>query len=192
MRVIIVHRWDGNPGADWYPWLKKQLEEDGHEVIVPEMPNPNKPEIDPWVDKLRAAVGRPDSETVLIGHSIGCRTIMFYLASLPDHIRICGTIFVAGWFKLQNLEGPESYAIAKPWGEKEVNLDKVRSRGGRMTAFLSDNDPFVDLKTNGEMFKQNLGAELIIEKGKGHYTSDEGVLEMPKIREIIENMEETL
>ncbi|MBI4415263.1 MAG: serine hydrolase family protein, partial [Candidatus Kerfeldbacteria bacterium] len=41
--VIIVHGWGGNPGADWYPWLKKELEHAGFSVLVPAMPAPEKP-----------------------------------------------------------------------------------------------------------------------------------------------------
>ena len=78
-RVILVHGWGFNPTMNWYPWLKKELEKKGFEVIIPAMPNTNEPDINSWVFKLREFVGRDDGELILIGHSIGCQTIMRFL-----------------------------------------------------------------------------------------------------------------
>ena len=47
-RVFIVHGWDFNPKMNWYPWLKKELERKGFDVMVPEMPNTSEPEINAW------------------------------------------------------------------------------------------------------------------------------------------------
>ncbi len=57
-KVVIVHRWDGTPRSDWYPWLEKELEKKGLEVSVPEMPATETPEIDKWVPFLSKVVIR--------------------------------------------------------------------------------------------------------------------------------------
>mgnify|MGYP001569945392 CR=1 FL=1 len=71
-RVFLIHGWEGNPENAWFPWLKKELKARNFEVIVPEMPDTEKPEIKSWIKKLKETVGRADEETYFIGHSIGC------------------------------------------------------------------------------------------------------------------------
>ena len=78
-RAIIVHGWDGFPEEAWFPWLKRELEARGFTVDVPQMPEAATPKIDLWVPALAQAVGAPDVELVLIGHSIGVQTILRYL-----------------------------------------------------------------------------------------------------------------
>ena len=34
-RVVIVHGWGGSPEDNWIPWLRKEMEKGGFEVIVP-------------------------------------------------------------------------------------------------------------------------------------------------------------
>ncbi len=179
-RVFIVHGWSGSPEEGWFPWLKNKLEEKGFEVFVPAMPNPDVPTIDAWVSCLRDAVGVPDEETYFVGHSIGCQTIMRYLASLPQDIKVGGVIFVAPWFTLMNLSSKEESGIAKPWLETPIDLEKVKSHSSFFITFFSDDDPVVPLD-NQELFKQNLNAEVFVEHEKGHLGGDDHITEFPTL-----------
>ena len=89
------------------------LEDKGYSVEVPEMPDTYHPKIDEWVNKLKEVVGTPDKDTILVGHSIGCQTIMRYLESVDE---IGGVVFVAGFFNLtkKSFESGEEKEIAKP------------------------------------------------------------------------------
>ena len=44
-RVIIIHCWEGYPEYCWYPQTKKELEKEGFEVRVPEMPETISPKL---------------------------------------------------------------------------------------------------------------------------------------------------
>lgn len=180
MKIVLVHRWDGTPDNDWYPWLKGQLEAKGFEVLVPLMPNTSEPDIGAWVHHLREVVGTPDIDTYFIGHSIGCQTILRYLATLPSSVRVGGIIFVAGWFTLQNLEDEDAEAIAQPWVETPIDFSKVMEKTAKISVFLSDNDPYVSSDHVG-LFEKNLCAKIIRERGKGHFTAEDGVTEMPEV-----------
>src|SRR3989344_2380853 len=131
VRVYIVHKWDGLPSSNWYPWLKKELEQRGFQVIVPAMPDTEQPVIEKWVGYLSFELKNPDESVYLIGHSIGCQTIMRYLENLPKPHKLAGVLFVSGWFTLKQEklkeEGEEIMAIAKPWLETSIDTNKVRN-----------------------------------------------------------------
>ena len=99
-RVIIVHGWGGDPNNCWFPWLKKKLIENNFEVIIPEMPDTNKPKIETWVPYLKKICKNVDKETYFIGHSVGCQTILRYLEGLEKNKEAGGAIFVAPWMHL--------------------------------------------------------------------------------------------
>ena len=180
-RVFIVHRWDGTSKSDWYPWLKKELEKKGFKVEVPTMPNTSIPKIDDWVNHLKKVVGKLDSETYFIGHSIGCQTIMRYLEKENYNSKIGGIIFVAGWFKLDNLEGEEVEAIANPWMNITIDFNKIKQKIPKLSVFLSTNEPYGFVEENTKIFKEKLNAKVILEKNKGHFTEDDGINELPEV-----------
>lgn len=181
-KVVVVHRWDGAPSKDWLPWIKEEFEKKGYDVIVPEMPNSQEPKIEEWVPFLTEVAGEANEDIFFIGHSIGCQTIMRYLETVYPK-KIGGTIFVAPWFNLANLEDKESEDIASPWIKMPIDLKKVENATDNTTVFMSDNDPFVPL-SDGEIFRERLGAKVVIEKNKGHFTEDDNIIEIPNLLKI--------
>ena len=97
MKAHIIHGWSGFPEEAWFPGVKRALEAKGFEVSIPAMPNTDEPRIEEWVGFLKEHV-KPDETTYLIGHSIGCQTILRYLEQLDT--KIAGAVFVAGFFNL--------------------------------------------------------------------------------------------
>lgn len=182
-RVIIIHGWDGYPDEGWFPWLKANLKESGFEVTIPSMPNASEPKIDIWVPFLSKIVGKPDKNTLLVGHSIGCQTILRYLEGLEKGKSIGGMVLVAGFLDLKNLS-PEEMETIKPWLVKKINLRKVKSHVPNITAVFSDNDTWVSLK-NEEIFKKELDAKTVILQNKGHFSGSDDVTEIPVVLEEI-------
>lgn len=180
-RAFIIHGWQGYPEEGWFPWLKKELEQRGWEVIVPAMPRPESPDIHAWVETLAQLVETPDTNTILIGHSIGCQTIMRYLEALPETALIRGTIFVAGWFTLTNLETDDEKMIAQPWIEEPLDFNKIRAKMGHCSVILSDNDLWVPFEETKEMFEKNMNATVIVEHAKGHLSGGDGITILPSV-----------
>jgi hypothetical protein len=185
-RAIIVHGWDGYPEEGWFPWLKSKLEKNGFEVSVPQFPAPETPHIKAWTRKLAETAGKPDENTYLIGHSIGCQTILRYLETLQENVGVGGAVFVAGWFRLMGLEEEiKKHAfvadIAKEWVESPLNFQKIKSHLPKSIAIFSDNDYYVSLD-NTDDFRDKLGSKIIIEEKMGHFSGDrDGVKELPVV-----------
>lgn len=177
-RVFIIHGWGGNPGEAWLPWLAKNLREQGFLVEVPEMPDTDNPKIEAWTEYIREKVGRCDENTFFVGHSIGCQAIMRYLEKLPEGEKSGGAVFVAGWFALTGLEEEGERMTSSPWVNTSIDFKKIKKHTEKFICIFSDNDPYVPAE-NWEMFSKNLGAEIITEKNKGHFTDDDGIKELP-------------
>src|SRR3989338_8699388 len=186
-RVFIIHGWNGSPEGCWIPWLKQELEKRGFEVTAPEMPKPSEPKIETWVPFLSKIVGKPDAETYFVGHSIGCQTIIRYLETLPENTKIGGAVFVAGWYNVRNLETEEEKRIAGPWVNTPHNDEKIRKIVNKATAIFSDNDPFVQPE-NQESWKEKVGAKIIVEHNKGHFTESDGVSTLPSALDAVLGM----
>ena len=96
-KAIIIHCWEGVPDYCWYPWLKKELEAKGFEVVVPAMPETELPKQALWVPKMQELIGEPDEDLILVGHSIGCISILRYLETLKEGQKIGGAVLVEGF-----------------------------------------------------------------------------------------------
>ncbi len=182
-RVIIVHGWDGTPKEGWFPWLKRELEAKGFEVVVPQLPDAESPSIEKWVPALAAVVGTPDRDTYFVGHSMGCQTIARYLEGLDDSLRVGGIVYVAGFFNSLTLGTNEEEEIWNKW-KKPIDLSRVRARAPKSIAIFSDNDPYVSLN-NQDDFRKELNSEIIIQHLMGHFNEDRGCFELPIVLESI-------
>ena len=187
-RVFIVHGWDGSPERDWMPWAKKVLEEKGFEVHIPSMPDPSRPKIETWVPYLAKKIGEPDSQTILIGHSIGCQTILRYLQTIPTNEKFQKVILIAGWVSLTPIavRKPEDQRVVKPWFEIPIDYEKVKSSAKKFVAVFSDDDPLVPYKENSKTYKERLGAKIILKRGMGHFSQGEGVTKLPFLLDLID------
>lgn len=185
-KVFIIYGWDGYPEQGWFPWLKRELESRGVEVVVPQMPVPDEPRIVRWVPKLAEVVGVPDEQTFFVGHSMGCQAIARYLEGLPDDVKVGGVVFVAGFFKrLTNLEEDNVVRdVAHEWLTTSLDLAKVRAHLSRSIALFSDDDPYVPMD-NRDDFRDTLGSHIITLHTRGHFSEGDKCVELPEALEAL-------
>lgn len=184
-RVFIVHGWGGYPEEGWRPWLKEKLEQKGFKVFMLAMPDTENPKIETWVPYLTQIVGEVKEDDILIGHSMGCQTILRFLESLPGGKKADKVILVAGFGPYLKGLTEEEWQIAQPWLDAPLDLDKVKTHANSFVAIFSDNDPYVPLEENSKLFKEKLGAKLIVEHNKGHMSGDDKIFELPVLLEFI-------
>lgn len=186
-RIVLVHGWDGGPDRDWFPWLRKELENYGYTVIAPQLPEAEVPRKELWIPALASAVGTPDAETYFVAHSMGNQATLRYLESLPEGVVIGGAVFVAGFVNsLVNLEGPENEEIATAWTGTPLNLSKVRTHLLKSIAIFSDDDEWVTLD-NADIFRERIGSEIVTEKAQGHFNEDTAPVILETILKLAQN-----
>lgn len=181
-KVIIVHCWAGNPDYCWYPSAKAELEKAGFEVIVPEMPDTDNPNMSTWVPKLAGAVGTPSPDVFLVGHSIGGVAIMRYLESLPAGTKVGGVVFVASFTHDLGFEEIKNFFISP------LDFKKIKSTTKNFADIASDNDPFVPLD-QAEVLRENLGADVLTLKKMGHFSGaadgEAACTELPEVAKFV-------
>ena len=184
-RVIIIHCWEGYPEYCWYPQTKKELEKEGFEVRVPEMPETISPKLSGWLPKLKEIAGVPDEELFLIGHSLGCITIMRYLENLSDKEKIGGVIFVAGF------TDDLGYKELTNFFTKPINFEKIREKSKEFCLINSDDDPYVSLN-HADILKEKLGAKSIIKHNMKHFSgpidNEESCISLPEVTDEVIKM----
>ncbi|MFZ2189041.1 MAG: alpha/beta hydrolase [Candidatus Moraniibacteriota bacterium] len=185
-RAIIVHCWEGYPAYCWYPWVKKELEAKGFQVKVPAFPETELPRMDRWVPKLQEVIGEPDGDLYLIGHSIGCATIMRYLETLTEKQKVGGVVLVAGYNESIGYDEIQNF-FETPFDLAKI---KTKSKNG-FVAIHSDDDPYVNLKF-ADIFREKLGAEIIVKHDAKHFSGaiegEESCMELPDVVRSIEKL----
>jgi len=151
------------------------------------MPDTDAPKIESWVKTLSTTVGAPNSNTYLVGHSIGCQTILRYLCALEADQTFGGAVLVAPWLSLRadSPQEPGDDEVAPPWLINLPDLNIARSHLGGTVAIFSDNDYYVDSDREQPVFAQQLGAQTIMLHDRGHIFGQDGVTELPEALESI-------
>ena len=184
-RVVIVHCWGGYPEYCWYPWVKKELESKGFDVQVPELPETDAPNLAKWLPVLKEVVGTPNEDTFLVGHSIGCATILCYLESLKEGEKVSGVVLVAGYTDDLGFEELKNFFTTP------VPLEQIKPKANKFVAIHSDDDPYVPLK-HGDIFKEKLDAELIVKHRMKHFSGpvdkEDSCVELPDVVEGVVEM----
>jgi uncharacterized protein len=181
-KVVIVHCWDGDPGYCWYPYVKRELEMRGFAVKIPFLPD-LLPLLSRWLGKIKKAIGEPDENTILIGHSLGCITLLRYLEELPENAKVGGVVLVAGFISDLGFR-PLYNFFSEP-----LDFRKIRQRAGNIVLIASDNDPFVKPFHAG-ILREQLNARIIWKSG-GHFTETlDGIpyREFPEVVSAVEKL----
>ena len=93
--IIYIHDTDGGPEEAFVPWLKKELETDGHKVFVPSFPTPKGQSLESWKTVFRQYEKHMNDETIMVGRSIGPAFILRILES--SKVKIKAAFLVAGF-----------------------------------------------------------------------------------------------
>ena len=166
--IFIVHGAYGNPDENWFPWLKTEMEKQGYNVIIPVFPTPEGQNLDNWLKNLEEFKDYIDEETIFIGHSIGSGFILNVIERLENTIK--AAFLVAGWTGLLN---DPLDKINETFVNREFDWRKIKENCKNFYVFNSDNDPYVPLEL-GESLAKNLGVDLLLAKGAGHFNKKAG------------------
>jgi predicted alpha/beta hydrolase family esterase len=167
---VIVPRWGGGPGSDFYPWLMASpvVAAVFDEVVACELPEPGTPRIDTWPPEVLAVLGSDPTAlagTFVLGHSVGCQATLHALARLPVGMKIAAMLAVAGWWTVDR-----PWPTILPWQDELPDLGRVRAAAPKISVLLSDNDPFTAAHAgNAALWRERLAAEVTLVPEAKHF-----------------------
>lgn len=166
-RVVAVPRWGGSPADDWYPWIGRELRHRGIAFEALRMPSPAEPRVEDWVHTVVRALdgGRPLDDTVVCGHSVGCRAVLRAVEGLPATSRVRACVLVAAWWQVD-----EPWPEVRRWEAVDHDGARIRAVAGRPLVLLSDNDPYTaDVDVNRRLWRERLDADVRVVPGAAHF-----------------------
>lgn len=163
--VLIVHGIGGCAGKHWQQWLHDELERQGCKVIMPSLPDADRPDRNVWMGKIRKLLEN-EKEVVLVGHSLGVVSLLDALEELP--VTVAGFYSVSGF--ASDYGAPLNSYFLK---EKTVRFDCVLPKIRRSFVFYGDNDPYVPQDKLSEL-ANILNAQKTVLANGGHLNTDAG------------------
>lgn len=177
--IFIVHGTYGYPTENWIPWLRQELEQQGHMVIVPQFPTPENQNLDAWLTVFEQYRDQLGSDAVLIGHSVGASFLLSALETLTQPV--LATALVAGFATLPADVGNIALLLQTFTG-RDFDWEAIRSNAGKITVFHADNDPYVPVDKAGELAR-NLHVSITYVSGAGHFNEAAGYTKFPQLLE---------
>ena len=165
---LLSHGTDGYPEENWFPWLKKELENKSYYVDVPQFPTPENQTPEAWFEVLEPYQKQFNSETLLIGHSCGGLFLLRVLEKIP--VTVKAAIFVASSAGIPPLTYHERDL---PFLRTPFDWSKIRASAKHFLVFHSEDDPFIGI-ANGEKIATELSTPLIRLNNAGHFNAKAG------------------
>jgi len=184
-RLFIIHGWGDGPREPITSWLENIGKELGFETTFLSMPNPSVPTIDAWTKHLEENVYYVDQDTYFVGHSLGCQAILRYL-EMNKGSQLGGAILIAPAFVINDLLTQDEQDIFRPWKDRPIDFASIRTMSSNFVTIFSDNDESVPLEANRVVIEKGLGQKIIVEHAKGHFCKEDGVIDLPVVKEVLE------
>lgn len=168
--IYIVHGYTASSTANWYPSFKDELNNIA-KVTVLDMPNPMQPDFNEWVNHLEKNIDKNHNEIILIGHSLGCVTILNYL----NYHKINGikSIFLISGF----VEETPIPALSK-FIDPPLNYDHLIQKIPNRMAISAIDDDIVPYSYTKKMADKLKAEFTLLNEGK-HFIDRDGIVEFP-------------
>ena len=164
---LILHGWQNRrPPEHWQHWLAERLREERCQVVYPQLPAPDEPQLQVWLEELRGHLGRlAGEERIVIGHSLGALLWLHHAREAGDPVdRVL----------LVSPPGPESPASEiAPFFAVELNPEAVAAAAGTTELVCSDNDPYSE-QGAVEAYAKPLRLRYHLIAGAAHINPDSG------------------
>jgi len=162
---ILVHGFTGSATSNFFPSLKKYLEEIGHTVWCQDLPNTDKPSIEEQADFI-IENNKLTKDTVILGHSLGGSVVMKVLEKTQT--KVAKVILSDSFYipKFSDKERPD-VVNSSDWKLEPKNIKHLAKE---WTLIIDNNYPIIP-KDHSEKMAKELDARIVSIKslGGGHF-----------------------
>ena len=194
MKFVLFHGIFGGAVDNWFPFIRKGLEDIGETVIIPSFPYTTQEELlknDPdfkvkqslesWMayseKKLKDL--RNKDKICFVGHSVGCLFILHLLSKW--NLMLDSAFFVAPFLRQLGGKWYLDY-VNKTFYKNDFDFRKLKTLIPTSYVLYSDDDPSVATKLSQE-FASKLDSQEILVRGGKHFSTESGFTEFPLLLE---------
>ncbi len=144
---VLLHGYTGSPNANFFPWLKGELERRGAKVYAPALPDTDDPKV---ADQVAAVLKDIpfDEHTVVVGHSLGGSVALKILERLKKPVQRVVVVASACENRFLDENFPE-YAF--DW---RFDWDAIRAHAKEIRVLRDTTDPLVPQDNTGKLAAQ--------------------------------------
>jgi len=156
---VLVHGYGGNGASNYFPDLKSYLEDQGHTVLTPNLPNTHTPNLDEQVAYLKENITL-DEDSVVLGHSLGGPVVVKWLTDVGKKVSkvIFSDSVVTSEFN--DTKRPDVQA-ATDWSTYDYSA--IKDLAEEIVMVVDENYPIIK-KEDSEKMAENLGARIVNSK----------------------------
>lgn len=165
MRIVCIPGYKATPESNFFPWLKDELRRRGHDVIIAILPNPETPDRDEWTKALLDQVGPIDSDTIVLGHSLGGAAALRFLEAAEARSTPHALVLVATPWMIQSEQFRGFFMT-------ELDYEVLMWKAAKTVVMHAKDDPMIPFD-HAEKYAKVLHARLIAAETGGHFQGEQ-------------------
>ena len=173
MSFLILHGLYGSGPGHWQTWLAGRLRERGSLVSYPELPEPDAPRLDRWLEALDSELALQRDGLVVLCHSLACVLWLQY-AHRGGAQRAERVLLVAPPSPSVKLPGAQGFFPLS------VEPEEAARAAGSTRIVATDNDPYCPEGAE-QLYGEPLALPVCLVRGGGHINTDAGYGPWPEV-----------
>jgi predicted alpha/beta hydrolase family esterase len=168
---LILHGWQNRrPAGHWQHWLAGRLAELGHQVVYPQLPDPDEPRLDVWLAEYgeHLAALKTPHRTVLC-HSLACPTWLHAVARGLVTTPVDRVLLIAPPGPAFLRDNPEITPFTAP----AVTPAQLAAAARHTRVVCGDDDPYC-VEGAASAYAEPLGLPADVLPGTAHLNPDSG------------------
>jgi hypothetical protein len=178
-RIVLSHALEQSPQGLWYPFISAMAKKKNLVSIIPQLPNPQRPTLKSWQEAITPLANKSPASTVLIGHSLGCVSLLHFLDArkgdekFPLLILVAPTAFEVG------------YEALKEFFESPFQLSSLKNKVRKIVVIITPTDPVLkpDPLQHGLLLVKEADAKLVVIKEGNHFWKGDTFRELEEVIE---------
>ena len=170
-KIYLIHGYTASSESNWFPNFKKELENYDIDISILNMPNSQNPKLNEWIVYMDNSIKEYDENTIFIGHSLGCVTILNFLSNNSSK-KIKGLFLISGF--IEDTPIPELLEFVKP----ELNYDEIIKLTRNRLVISAKDDDIINYEYSQVLAERLESKFILLDKGK-HFIDRDNFTEFP-------------
>ena len=169
--IYLIHGYTASPDSNWFQDFKKNIEKEHIEISILNMPNSQSPKLKEWIDYMENSIKEIDENTIFIGHSLGCVTILNFLSN-SNTTKIKGLFLVSGFVESSPIPALNEFVTPR------LNYNYLKQLTPNRISISAVDDDIIPYKYSKTMAERIDAKFTLLKEGK-HFIDRDNFTEFP-------------